>query len=99
MRGPLPPHPRFAWVWGEGSRNEDASRTMNRGTVIGVDVGGTFTDFVVAGPGGLRITKVPSTPPDASDAILAGLAALGVGEWTRFVHGSTVATNALLERR
>src|SRR5271165_4799725 len=74
---------------------------------IGVDVGGTFTDIVVAGPGGTIIAKAPTTPADQSDGVLAGiaLAAARLGrdmagllaETGRIVHGTTVATNALLE--
>jgi len=60
--------------------------------VVGVDTGGTFTDFSVEG----RVHKVRSTPDDPSRAVLEGLAALGLeGSW-RVVHGTTVATNALL---
>ncbi len=69
-------------------------------TGVAVDIGGTFTDFVIAGPGGdLLVHKVPSTPADPTRGLLAGLEELGVTGWERFVHGSTVATNALLERR
>jgi N-methylhydantoinase A len=69
---------------------------------VGVDIGGTFTDFVVIEGGRLRIHKVPSTPADPSEAFLTGLEALDVptlAAGVRYVHGSTVATNALLERR
>ncbi len=70
---------------------------------VGVDVGGTFTDVVVAGPepGDVRVAKVPTTPSDQSVAVLAGLGHAGVGpaDIERFVHGTTVATNAVLERR
>jgi len=63
--------------------------------VVGVDTGGTFTDFSVEG----RVHKVRSTPDDPSRAVLDGLAALGLeGRW-RVVHGTTVATNALLTDR
>ncbi len=64
---------------------------------VGVDTGGTFTD-VVAEDG--RITKVPSTPGDPGQAVLAGTAALVGAEAQPSVlaHGTTVATNALLER-
>lgn len=77
---------------------------------IGVDTGGTFTDLVLLGDGALRVHKVRSTPADPSRAILQGireiieqhgLAPAG-GGWPAgldVVHGSTVATNALLERR
>ncbi len=66
---------------------------------VGVDIGGTFTDFVVFENDTLRIHKVPSTPDDPSRAFLRGLDDLGVRGPVRYVHGSTVATNAVLERR
>jgi N-methylhydantoinase A len=67
---------------------------------LGVDTGGTFTDFVwVDGDGRFRIHKQISTPGDPSEAILRGVAALQVTPDTAVIHGSTVATNALLERR
>jgi N-methylhydantoinase A/oxoprolinase/acetone carboxylase beta subunit len=67
---------------------------------IGVDTGGTFTDLVVLGPGGLSVHKVRSTPDDPSRAILQGIADVaGAGTGLDVVHGSTVATNAVLERR
>ena len=66
--------------------------------VVGVDVGGTFTDFAVLRDGQLEVYKLPSTPSDPSRGILQGVSDLAVGE-ASFVHGSTVATNALLERR
>ncbi len=67
---------------------------------LGVDTGGTFTDFVwVDGSGHVQIHKQLSTPHDPSAAILQGIEVLRVPEGTAVVHGSTVATNALLERR
>ncbi|MCI0659044.1 MAG: hydantoinase/oxoprolinase family protein, partial [Acidobacteria bacterium] len=68
---------------------------------IGVDTGGTFTDVVVTGlPGGSRVIKVSSTPSDPSRAVLEGLRRLGVLTGTGLVvHGTTVATNAFLQRR
>ncbi|MCC7126147.1 MAG: hydantoinase/oxoprolinase family protein [Acidobacteria bacterium] len=67
---------------------------------IGVDTGGTFTDFVSLGSEGLRVHKVRSTPDDPSRAIIAGIAELaGDLRGLDVVHGSTVATNAVLERR
>ena len=67
--------------------------------LIGVDTGGTFTDFVVVTENGLVIHKQPSTPEDPSLAVSAGLAHLEAATGVSLVHGSTVATNALLERR
>jgi len=70
--------------------------------IVGVDTGGTFTDLVLVDGAEIRIHKVPSTPDDPSRAVLAGLAELlgpdSVGD-ARVIHGSTVATNALLERK
>jgi N-methylhydantoinase A/oxoprolinase/acetone carboxylase beta subunit len=66
---------------------------------LGVDTGGTFTDFVRLGPDGLVIDKRRSTPDDPSRAILDGVAGLGGGARLEIVHGSTVATNAVLERK
>jgi N-methylhydantoinase A/oxoprolinase/acetone carboxylase beta subunit len=71
-----------------------------RETRIGVDTGGTFTDLVTFGPEGVSVHKVRSTPDDPSRAILQGLADVAVlGSGLDVVHGSTVATNAVLERR
>ena len=68
--------------------------------ILGVDVGGTFTDAVLLGDGDLRIAKVPTERRQA-ESVLAAAAAVGVepGAVERFRHGTTVATNALLERR
>jgi len=69
-------------------------------TRVGVDVGGTFTDLVAVRPDGtLDIRKVASTPQDPSIGLFRALDALGVGGIEVLVHGTTVATNALLERR
>ncbi|HEY3040787.1 MAG TPA: hydantoinase/oxoprolinase family protein [Pyrinomonadaceae bacterium] len=72
--------------------------------VVGVDTGGTFTDFVFEANAQLEIFKLPSTPSDPSIAIAAGLRAIsektGVPlKNVQVVHGTTVGTNALLERR
>jgi N-methylhydantoinase A len=75
---------------------------------IGIDVGGTFTDLVAIDEGGTAtLAKVPSTPDDPSLGVLDGLTALAkrfgleraalLAETERIVHGTTVATNALLE--
>ncbi|MFN2571956.1 MAG: hydantoinase/oxoprolinase family protein [Gemmatimonadales bacterium] len=68
---------------------------------VGVDVGGTFTDLVAVHPDGtLSIRKVASTPDDPSVGLLRALDAFGAAvPIDVLVHGTTVATNALLERR
>ena len=75
-------------------------------TLVGIDVGGTFTDFVLLRDGRLRVHKEATTPADQSRAILSGLAHLGISPSlegaasnAELVHGTTIATNALLERR
>ena len=80
---------------------------MAPGYRIGVDVGGTFTDVALYDEAGgtVAVHKVPSVPQDPSQGILAGIAAIlearGVppAAVTYLAHGTTVATNALLERR
>ena len=68
--------------------------------IIGIDTGGTFTDFVLFDGNSLRIHKVLSTPEAPDKAINQGMKDLGLQETTlRLVHGSTVATNAVLERK
>ena len=69
--------------------------------VLGIDTGGTFTDFVLVDQAAARITtaKVSSTPSDPSIAITAGLALLeGADRIEHVVIGTTVATNAVIER-
>lgn len=66
---------------------------------IGVDTGGTFTDFVMVKKGKLSVFKVPSTPDQPARAIASGLNQLGIHPPFLFIHGSTVATNAFLERK
>ena len=70
-------------------------------TIVGIDTGGTFTDFVVLAGRRLRTHKLPSTPADPSRAVLQGLRTLFTEDTADYeiVHGSTVATNALLERK
>jgi len=63
---------------------------------LGIDTGGTFTDIVAWDGSTLLTRKVRSTPDDPSRAILDGIAGLAAAD---IVHGSTVATNALLERK
>src|SRR3954453_17257849 len=70
--------------------------------LIGVDVGGTFTDLVAYDPadGSLRVVKIPSTPPDFHRAVIEAVHRIAPpGTGARIVHGSTVATNALLQQR
>ena len=66
--------------------------------VVGVDTGGTFTDIICRTGQGFAVVKLLSTPDDPARAILEGLARLSLTP-ARVMHGSTVATNALLERR
>jgi len=72
-------------------------------TAIGIDIGGTFIDIVVVREGQVRVVKVSSTPSSPSCGVLAALAAEIEGlridpeDVLRVVHGTTVATNALLE--
>lgn len=74
--------------------------------VVGADVGGTFTDLIgVDASGSMHIAKVPSTPEDPGKAVVAGLEELcgGLGyelsDVALLLHGTTVATNAVLQRR
>jgi N-methylhydantoinase A len=68
--------------------------------VLAVDTGGTFTDLFLLAEGILTTLKIPSTPKDPADAVLAGsLRLLGGKRDHRLLHGSTVATNGLLERK
>ena len=69
-----------------------------RVAILGVDVGGTFTDAVLLDGGELRTAKVP-TATRQEESVLAAARAVGARDVTRFAHGTTVATNALLERR
>ena len=66
---------------------------------IGVDTGGTFTDFVVIRDGKIEMFKELSTPQYPEDAILKGITRSAVSRAAEVIHGSTVATNALLERK
>jgi len=67
---------------------------------IGVDAGGTFTDFILFSRGKVRVFKLLSTPRDPAQAIISGIRELvSDRQALDIVHGSTVATNALLERK
>ena len=70
------------------------------GIGIGVDVGGTFTDLVAISPGGeVSVRKVLTTPSDQSEAVAGALDGFDAKQVERIVHGTTIATNALLERK
>ena len=68
---------------------------------IGIDTGGTFTDVVAVDEdsGEITTTKTPSTPGDPAEGFMAGIARLGPAEIAAVCHGTTVATNRLLEGR
>ena len=76
---------------------------MSKSIVIGVDVGGTFTDILALdeNTGEVRVAKVPSTRGDQSVGFLGGIKAAtdDLGAVSTIIHGTTVATNALLERK
>ncbi|NOG82715.1 MAG: hydantoinase/oxoprolinase family protein [Planctomycetes bacterium] len=68
--------------------------------ILGVDIGGTFTDFVSFDGRKLHTAKILSTPNKPEEAVFRGIRLLGLSQkQVNIVHGSTVATNALLERR
>ena len=68
---------------------------------VGVEVGGTFTDLVAIGPDGIRITKVPSVPHRPDEGAFNALvqSEIPLSSIDELAHGSTVATNAVLERK
>ena len=80
---------------------------MPGGLQIGIDVGGTFTDVILVDPatGRFTSTKVLTTPRDQSEGVIGATRALladsghGADGLARLVHGTTMATNALLERK
>ena len=78
--------------------NSDRSPTRLR---IGVDVGGTFTDLVCFDPdtGKISVLKIPSTPPDYHRAVIEAVGRAAGDRPADIIHGSTVATNALLQRK
>ena len=79
---------------------------MTAGIRVGVDIGGTFTDVVVRRPGSVaQILKIPTSRGDPSVAVLRAVEQLRRSQGIeasaieRFLHGTTVATNAVLERK
>src|SRR5260370_6039168 len=84
----------------KSKRNARMATAMQstRVAILGVDVGGTFTDAVLLDGGRVRTAKVP-TAVRQEESVLAAARAVGVENVVRFAHGTTIATNALLERR
>ncbi len=74
------------------------------GVEIAIDVGGTFTDVICVGEGQAYATKVPTTPGDLTVGVLSGIEAVlrlagkSYADMSRIVHGTTVATNALIQK-
>jgi N-methylhydantoinase A len=83
----------------EQVRGEGRGQLTARLVVVGTDTGGTFTDFVALIDGRLAVLKLRSTPDDPARAVAEGLRRLSGGAVPLLHYGSTVATNALLERR
>src|SRR6185295_2671813 len=74
--------------------------------LVAIDVGGTFTDVVgMTSSGKMSLVKVPSTPADPSQGVVIGLKRLlgdiklSAADVARFIHGTTVATNAVVEQK
>lgn len=67
--------------------------------IISADTGGTFTDFVYVKDGKFKILKVLSTPDNPAKAVLKGKSMIAPDNLEELIHGSTVATNAVLERK
>ena len=72
---------------------------MNLRMRVAIDTGGTFTDCVYTSSEGLQILKIASTPSDPGHAVLQAVAQIAGGEKAEVRHGTTVGTNALLERK
>ncbi len=99
---------RGSWLVARGSWLVTKEGVLSERIIISVDTGGTFTDVVCARGDIVSIAKIPSTPRDPARAVIDGIRrvlgvdeARGTSHEPRFtlIHGSTVATNALLERR
>lgn len=67
-------------------------------SLLGVDVGGTFTDVVLVRDGDVQVTKVPSRSADPEESVLEGARRLGVDDTLLFNHASTIGLNAILTR-
>jgi N-methylhydantoinase A len=75
------------------------SENNKKSALIGIDTGGTFTDFIFEKNGKWNVFKILSTPLDPSAAVLSGIDHLCYGQPVRVIHGSTVATNTILEKK
>ena len=67
--------------------------------IIGIDTGGTFTDFVFHDGSDWSVRKILSTPENPAEAVIQGLAEIPGAKTAQIVHGSTVVTNAVLEKK
>ncbi len=67
--------------------------------IIGIDTGGTYTDFIYKDKGRWQVYKCPSTPHNPAEAVLSGIQTISDGKQVQVVHGSTVATNCILEKK
>jgi N-methylhydantoinase A len=87
----------------EGKSTQELPEAWSGLPVVAVDTGGTFTDLLLLREGGLTALKLPSTPEDPSESVLEGIRQLLGPPESRppflLIHGSTVATNAVLERK
>src|ERR1035437_2773212 len=87
-------------LFGNSAKNNHRSQYDELRMRIGVDAGGTFTDFIVLDDDGRLTTfKIRSNPRAPADVILAGIDRAAGNIKAEVAHGSTVATNALLERK
>src|SRR5688572_29324836 len=83
------------------TQHEISNLMTTAATRVGVDVGGTFTDVVLhRADGRVAVRKLLSTPPSYDRAVVEAVGALTSGaDVSEVIHGTTVATNAVLERR
>src|SRR5215468_2263986 len=95
-------------AWAQMGRSEDGTRVMSkecRPVRLAVDIGGTFTDIVLLAGGQRFVAKVLTTPREPEVAVIEGTrsalaeARLAFGDIDLFVHGTTLATNAIIERK
>src|ERR1700691_6249906 len=81
---------------------DTVTKSTTSATRVGIDTGGTFTDLIAAEGGVLRMAKTLSTPSDPARSTGEALTKAGIGDEGQvdtLVHGTTIATNALIERR